>query len=72
MLQSTCATGHTADVWIEVRDSDGSLWCEYNPHRQVIRNYRKIDGTEYYGEIAIDDLITGKYAATRVRRNRNR
>jgi hypothetical protein len=69
LLQSNCATGRTPDDgWIAIRDPQGHLWCEYHPGRQVVRNYCKIDGTRYYGEISIDDLINGTYTATRTKR----
>lgn len=59
-----------SEGWIAIRDADGHLWCEYHPERQVVRNYRKFDGEELYGEIAIDDLISGRHRVTTTRRRR--
>jgi hypothetical protein len=64
-LQQARATGRTnPDGWIEIRDQNGRLWCEYHPDRQTIRHYRKCDGVPTYAEIPIDSLIAGEPAVT--------
>jgi hypothetical protein len=80
MVQSTQAraTSRTnADGWIEIRDELGRLWCKYHPERRVIQQYRakvhRQENTEeiHEAEIAIDDLISGKYKVSLSRSTRH-
>jgi hypothetical protein len=79
MVQSTqtrATSRINADGWVEIRDENGRLWCEYHPGKQAIRRYEarvnRSKGVDeiHEAEIAIDDLISGNYKVTLTRRPR--